>query len=185
MRRILILLFSFHSTLAVAQNVNHSQVLTDMLMQDKCFQAWDYKHLYGDSIVKETELIYNYKMSGFLNRPDSSAIYLERIFEECPAIMPDELTKLVFLNFLIGLYNETENYEKLVDVYDRAERLILTTSLGNNDIWKKEQLKLLNMFLMEAKSKLSNSKRNVFRYGYDENIMAIKKEPLVSSYNSI
>lgn len=182
MRRILILFLSFYTTSVISQNVNYSQILVDMLMRDECFQAWDYKQQYSDSIAKETELIYNYKMNGFLNRPDSSAIYLERIFDECPAIMPDETTKLAFFNNLIGLYSETENYIKLVETYDRIEQFILTESFSGNSCWKEEQLALLNNFRLEAKKKLNTPKIGVARCESDNYVaVSIQKEPFITT----
>lgn len=174
----------------IAQNINHSQVLIDLLMRDECLQAWDYKKQHNDRIAKEAELFYRYKMSGFLNRSDSSAIYLEQIFDEFPTFMINESTKLSFLNVLIGLYNETENYEKLVETYNLAEQLILTAPFSNTgDTWKEEQLVLLNNFRSEAKRKLITPKIEVIKYENGKNgEVDIQQEPFITTlaeYNGV
>lgn len=178
---IIILVACTNVVIVWGQNADCSQVLINLLMRDDCFQARNYKQQHNDNIVEEVELFYKYKMNGFLNRPDSAAIYLERIFEKYPAFMTDNVTKLGFFNNLIGLYNETENYKKLVETYDRIEKFILAESFSDNNSWKKDQLALLDNFRLEAKKKPHAPKIEVVRCGNDKNVtVSIQKESFIT-----
>lgn len=184
MKKILLAILFFYCCISVTkgQDVNCSQVLINLLMHDDCFQARDYIQQHDDSIVEEVKLFYDYKMNGFLNRPDSAAIYLEQIFEKYPSFMMDDATKLGFFNNLIGLYNETENYIKLVETYDRIEQFILTESFSANSRWKEEQLALLDDFRLEAQKKLHAPKIKVARCGSDNYVaVSIQKEPFITT----
>lgn len=171
MKRILLIVtFICACTTVVVGQEDHSQVLINLLMQDDYFHALSYKQQYNESIAEEVDLFYKYKMNEALNRPDSAAIFLEKLYKEYPSFMLHEATKLQFLNVLIGLYNETQNYEKLVATYNRAEQLILTSPFSDNDAgWKTEQLALLNNFRSEAQSKLHVPLMEVVRQRTDKN----------------
>ena len=140
-----------------AQSVDHSQNLVDMLMRGDCIRAWNYERQYRDSISKEAALFYQYKMNDLLNRPDSAAICLEQLLDKYPYFMRDD--KLSLLDALIGLYEETENYKKAVETYNREEQLIRTGSFNDNKNWKTELLALLDWLRKEAREKTKISPR--------------------------
>lgn len=165
MKRILLIVtFICACTTVVVGQEDHSQVLINLLMQDDYFHALSYKQQYNESIAEEVDLFYKYKMNEVFNKPDSAAIYLEQLLKQYPTFLPHEALNLEFLNVLIGLYGETQNYEKQVATYDRAELLIINEPFSDNsDSWKTEQLALLNNFRSEAKKKLHAPKIKVLK----------------------
>ena len=157
----LLIFLLFCKSVGFAQSVNHSQNLVDMLMRGDCIHAWDYEGQYRDSISEEAALFYQYRMNDLLNRPDSAAICLEQLFDKYPYFMMDNGAKLNFLNVLINLYNETEDYKKVVETYNRIEQLIRTGSFNNDENWKIEQLALLDKFREEAREKIGSFKTHI------------------------
>ena len=95
MKNRVIIFFSsllFVSTSLLAQR-NYGQELVNLLDGGKCFEARDFKKQYTDSMPENftnnafVALYYNYKMASFLNKPDSSAIYLHHLVTDYESIL--------------------------------------------------------------------------------------------------
>ena len=160
-----------------AQSVDHSQNLVDMLMRGDCIRAWNYERQYRDSISKEAALFYRYKMNDLLNRPDSAAICLEQLLDKYPYFMRDD--KLSLLDALIGLYEETENYKKAVETYNREEQLIRTGSFNDNKNWKTELLALLDWLREESREKIGSFKMHITKISPRETSIKLMPSPFI------
>lgn len=114
-----------------ANSIAHSQEakgLTDslyiLLGSQKVFEARDFYEKHKDSLQRDkaTSLIYASQMNVYLNKPDSAIRSIRRFLDEFN--IPDNRTKLYYLNMLGTLYIEKEDYKKLIEVVDEIEELL-------------------------------------------------------------
>lgn len=150
-RILLYIVISLITTNIIAQTKNYQWLLVDALAKDDFFKACEYKNVCGDTIAKSLDIFYQYKMYGYLNKPDSSAICLEKVLKEYPDFFSAPQTKFAYLNILIELWQNCENYEKLLEAYNMAEHLISTTNAGEN--WTYQQFAILKQLKVEAQKK--------------------------------
>lgn len=182
MKKLFILLFfSICTTFVVAQNVNHSQTLFDMLMRDECFKSWEYMHQYKDSIAPEVKLLYEHKNHGFFNRLDSSAFYYEKMIDECPMFFPDENTKLGGINVLIDLYSKAGTLEKVLEICQRVKDIIQNPPFNQDKDWQKQQLFNLSKLEKDVKEEMQIPKPCVVKDRNDANTIDIQKEGLLTA----
>lgn len=161
MKKMLLLLFGLYATLLVAQNVNYSQNLFDMLMRDDCFGSWNYLHQYNDSIVPEAKLMYKHKMSVYMNRLDSAAFYYEKMIQECPIFFPNEHIKLAGINVVLDFYIKSGNLEKVLEVCKMTEETIMKPPFDQDADWQKMQLLNLSQLEESVKNELKIARPKV------------------------
>ena len=150
-----LVLICLYATKLVGQNIYlPQQALADMLMRNEFFEARKQRKLCGDTLDKSLELCYAFKMHGYLNRPDSSAIYLERLLKEYPDFLADRYSKVYFMNELLNLYAEMGKYSKKLEVYNIAEQIISPYLLTNDSIWATQQLIAISRLRREDEEKL-------------------------------
>lgn len=137
-----ILFILLYAVTVCGQSTNHSQVLADLLSRDECFKAMDYIKLYKNSIYSpEIQALYKFKMHGYMNRPDSSAYYLEKMLSDYPSLcLNNNNLKAYFSNILISLYDEMGEYSKEINVLESIEKSLNSSSILGYESWKKEQL---------------------------------------------
>lgn len=135
---------------------DHTQELFNLLMCNDFFKARIYQQKNKEQIDVEGDLFYKYRMSYFLNKLDSAAIYLDKFIVKYPDFLPNESEKLYLYNLLIDLYTDTGNYNKLVDTYNDVEQLLVNLNSNSDSIWKKDQLMALSYFRNEAKKKINS-----------------------------
>lgn len=117
------------------------QILADLLARNEFFEARKQRERCGEiSIV--TDLFYEYKMHEWMNQPEKAAICLERMFNEFPDFFGGIQAKLEFVNLLLGLWVEVQNYEKVFKTYDMVESFIRTSEA--DDTWKQQQYDALS-----------------------------------------
>lgn len=165
------------------QNTDHCQIIANMLSRNECFQAMDYMKQYKDSILvsKETEAIYKYKMHSFMNRPDSSAYYLDKMFKDYPYVFSNDAnSQLYFLNELVGLYNDARNYAKVIDTYTLIEQSV--QKLPTDENWKKSQLAILAKCKEETSKCLTAPEIKVVNLSRKNEVVVdiTKKNPLIN-----
>lgn len=141
-----LLMFSSVFTVNIIGQDSYSQqeALAYMLSQDKFFEVRQQRKLCGDSIDEALELCYAYKMHGYLNRPDSSAVYLNRLLKEYPHFFGNRDSKVYFANKLLELYSDMGNYSKMLDAYDTVEGVIRLYLSGSDSIWAIQQLEAIS-----------------------------------------
>jgi len=121
--RVIIFLSSilFVSASLFAQR-NYGQELVNLLNEGKCFEARDFKKQYKDSMPKNptvnafVALYYNYKMTSFLNKPDSSAIYLHRLVTDYESILGP--SKSHFYGEMCNIYFDQQQFDKGIVLCD-------------------------------------------------------------------
>lgn len=95
---------------------NYGQELVNLLNEGKCFEAHDFKKQYKDSMPKSpveggfVELYYKYKMASFLNKPDSTNIYLHRLVTDYEDILGT--SKPHFYGEILNHYLGQQQFDK-------------------------------------------------------------------------
>lgn len=180
---LLLMFVCLYATNIVGQDIySQQQALADMLSRNEFFKARKQRQLCGDSIDKSLELCYAFKMHGYLNRPDSSAIYLEKILKEYPDFFGDRYSKMYFINELLNMYAEMGNYSKMSDAYDIAELVIKPYLLTNDSTWAKQQLMAISQLRCEYKEKLDIPQMTVTNLSKKkETSITFTEEPVLTS----
>lgn len=180
---LLFMLICLHVVNIVGQDVySQQQELADMLMRDEFFKARKQRQLCGDSIDKSLKLCYAFKMHGYLNRPDSSAIYLERMLKDYPNFFTNRETKVYFINELFDLCAEMGNYSKMLDAYNIAEQITKPYLFSNDSIWAKQQLIAISQLRREVEGKLEIPQMKVTNLSKKkETSIAFTEEPILTS----
>lgn len=178
-----ILLFFLCTTTVGGQNINHSQVLADLLSRDECFKAMDYMKLYKDSIFSpEIQALYKFKMHGYMNRPDSSAYYLEKMLSDYPSLyFNNDNLKAYFSNILISLYDEIGEYSKEIGVLESIEKSLNNSSIPGYESWKKEQLATICLQKKLLRERMNATPMRVINLSADKEVSVdiIKKDSMI------
>jgi hypothetical protein len=101
---------------------NYGQELVNLLNEGKCFEARDFKKQYKDSMPKSpveagfVELYYKYKMASFLNKPDSTDIYLHQLVTDYEDILGT--SKPHFYGEMLNHYLAQQQFDKGVALCD-------------------------------------------------------------------
>lgn len=164
----------FYATSVWGQGTNHSQVMANLLSRDECFKAMDYMMLYKDSIYSpEIQALYKFKMHGYMNRPDSSAYYLEKMLNDYPSLyLKDETLKSYFSSILIGLYDEIGEYSKALGVLESVEKSINSSTFSENESWKKQQLATISQQKKLFRERMKTSPAQVINL-FDEKDVSV------------
>ena len=192
MRRLplFLVLICLYATKLIGQDIYPpQQALADMLSRNEFFEARKQRKLCGDTLDKSLELCYAFKMHGYLNRPDSSAIYLERLLKEYPDFFGDRYSKVYFMNELLNLYAEMGKYSKKLEVYNIAEQIISPYLLTNDSIWATQQLIAISRLRREDEEKLDIPQMTVTNLSKKkETTLTFTEEPILASvieYNGV
>lgn len=179
-RLLLIVLACIITTNIVAQTKNYQWLLAEALSNDDFLMVRKYKNLCGDTIDASLNVFYHYKMYGYLNKPDSSAIYLEKALKEYPDLFSIPQTKFAYINILIELWHNLENYERLIGAYSMAEEL--TTSTNADEDWARQQLAFLKKLRKEAQEKMKMPKMSVKNISDNPQVtIPFTEEPVVTT----
>lgn len=179
MKKILLILFTCISILnTAAQDTHPLQVLANTLGQNDFFNAREQRKIITHSIPEPLDLFYKHKMCYFMNKPDSAAIYLEKILEQYPTFLGGMETKIQYINILLSLWNEVQNYNKVLKTYDIAEKLTCTPDI--NTTWQKEQITALSHLRNRTKQLDTIPKMTVVK-GEKAYYLDITEEPLITS----
>lgn len=175
----------FYATSVWGQGTNHSQVMANLLSRDECFKAMDYMKLYKDSIYSpEIQALYKFKMHGYMNRPDSSAYYLEKMLNDYPSLYLKDVTlKAYFFNVLIELYDEIGDYSKEIGVLESIEKSLNSSSLPGYESWKKEQLSTISQQKKHLRERMNASPMKVINLLDDKvvSVDIVKKDSMIIS----
>lgn len=173
----------FYATTVWGQGTNHSQVMANLLSRDECFKAMDYMKLYKDSVYSpEIQALYKFKMHGYMNRPDSSAVYLEKMLNDYPSLYLKDVTlRSYFSNILIGLYDEIGEYSKALGVFESIEKSINDSSIPGYESWKKEQLATISQQKKLLRERMKTSPAQVINLSDKKEVSVdiIKKDSMI------
>lgn len=136
MKKIFFVFFVCFSMSSFSQESDPSNVLFRMLMYDEFMDAREYHQQHSEEIVECIELFYKYKMHGSLNRPDSSAYYLERFIKEYPDAVLGDYSKIMFFTSLVNTYGEYDNYPKVIETYNLFEKWLNTSTPSADSVWR-------------------------------------------------
>lgn len=98
---------------------NYTQELINLLDEGKCFEAFNYKEKYKDSIPNDRffNLYYQYNMSRFFNKTDSAAIYLEEMTRpEYETIWNQNIGGIQ--GTLLRMYDDLQQYDNAIALCD-------------------------------------------------------------------
>ena len=168
------------------QHDNHCQKLVNMVMADSCFQSIEYMEKYKEGILpsEETMALYKFKMFGFMNQPDSSIYYLEKILKDYPSIYGGKGSpaEIFFINTLLDLYYKNADYSKSLELYTSIEKGLKSSSLIENAEWVDMQLEAIRNAKQTLLLYLKHSKPQVINVSNREEtlIPLIKQSPLIA-----
>ena len=98
---------------------NYTQELINLLDEGKCFEAFNYKEQYKDSVPDDHffNLYYQYNMSRFFNKTDSAAIYLKEM--TCPEYETVWNQNIGGIQgTLLRMYDDLQQYDNAIALCD-------------------------------------------------------------------
>ena len=99
-----------------------SQELVELLNNGDFFKSRSLYLQICDTISPDIDLYYKFRMAQFLNKKDSAAVYLERIFTEYPDLFGEETVNVYGL--LFGLYIDLGDIGRGIYTYERIKRFL-------------------------------------------------------------
>ena len=78
-----------------------SQELVELLNNGDFFKSRSLYLQICDTISPDIDLYYKFRMAQFLNKKDSAAVYLERIFTEYPDLFGEETVNVLKVNLML------------------------------------------------------------------------------------
>lgn len=99
-----------------------SQELVALLNNGDFFKSRSLYLQICDTISPDIDLYYKFRMAQFLNKKDSAAIYLERIFTKYPNLFEKETINIY--GILFDLYIDLKNINKGIYTYKRIEKYL-------------------------------------------------------------
>lgn len=161
---------------------SQQQALADMLSRNEFFEARKQRKLCGDTLDKSLELCYAFKMHGYLNRPDSSAIYLERLLKEYPDFFGNRESKMYFANRLLDLYSDIGNYRKQLRAYDTVEEIVKSYLSGEDSIGARQHLKVISRLRQIPKARMGIPQMAVTNLSKKKEVsITFTEEPVLTS----
>ena len=118
---IISLLIIGSSSFASAQR-NFAQEFIDLLMENRCMEVREMYQQHADELPLDDStfyLIYKSKMEFFFNRPDSGAIYLEKLLGNANYRVPLGITFFEFYRQLMMYYFFYQKFEDGIDLCNR------------------------------------------------------------------
>ena len=98
---------------------NYTQELINLLDEGKCFEAFNYKEKYKDSVPNDRffNLYYQYNMSRFFNKTDSAAIYMEEMTRpEYETVWNQNIGGIQ--GTLLRMYDDLQQYDNAIALCD-------------------------------------------------------------------
>lgn len=168
--------------LGLNAQIDSTQTLMNLLMQDEFFKARDYYRMYEKQVAAGGKLFYKYRMSYLSNNLDSASVYLDDFVTNYTKDARID-NKVVFFNLQVLLYTEMKDYSKLIETYDKIEQLIKKPPFDGEEYaeWQKEQFALMDEFKSDARKKITNPKMSVTRDNKGSKIMKLENDSLISS----
>lgn len=181
MKRIIFAIFVCLIVVELKAQINSTQKLMNLLMQDEFFDARDYYRMHKEQITTGGELFYKYRMSYLSNNLDSASVFLEDFVTNFTDDFSIE-NKVVFFNLQVSLYTEMKDYTKLIETYDRIEHLIKQPPFDGQEYaeWQNTQFALMKQFKCEARKNSSIPKMDVKRDNKVNNSIKLEKDSLIS-----
>lgn len=181
MKRIIFAIFVSLIVVELKAQINSTQKLMNLLMQDEFFDARDYYRMHKEQITTGGELFYKYRMSYLSNNLDSASVFLEDFVTNFTDDFSIE-NKVVFFNLQVSLYTEMKDYTKLIETYDRIEHLIKQPPFDGQEYaeWQNTQFALMKQFKCEARKNSSIPKMDVKRDNKVNNSIKLEKDSLIS-----
>lgn len=168
--------------LGLHAQVDSTQTLMNLLMQDEFFKARDYYRAYDKQIAAAGKQFYKYRMNYLSNNLDSASIYLDDFITNYTKDARID-NKIVFVNLQVLLYTEMKDYAKLIDTYDKIEQLIKQPPFDSEEYaeWQKAQFALMDQFKSDARKNLSIPKMCVSRDNKGSKLVKLENDSLISS----
>ena len=133
----LIVLYVFIPTWLYGQK-NKSQELVILLNSGEFFKSKRLHQQICDTISPEIDLYYKFRMAQLMNKDDSAAIYLEKIFVDYPELFGSETINVY--GILFDTYAHLNSYDKGVYTYDRMMQHLKENPYGIDEkelkLWK-------------------------------------------------
>jgi predicted aspartyl protease len=154
---------------------NPSQKLVNLLEQGYCFEAQKYylKNKLEFSQDYYLDTYYNYRMSQFFNKPDSSIIYLERFIK----ILKNENGNNVpgFYGHLVNLYYQKQDFRGMMSVMDQMEDYFKKNSLGFGKEYIEESMLKIKQYKADFNNKaIEEPQKRIVRYSIQPNVVNLE-----------
>lgn len=101
---------------------DNSSELVKLLNNNEFFKSREFYHQQCSTISPDIDLFYKFRMAQFLDKKDSCAIYLEKIFSEYPDLFEED--KINAYGVLFDTYINLRNNEKGLCTYERVEQYL-------------------------------------------------------------
>ncbi|MCC8146894.1 MAG: retropepsin-like domain-containing protein [Bacteroidales bacterium] len=121
MKIIILLLLCSLSSFLSGQNRNFDQELVDILFSENpdIFAAVDFNDQYGDSLQHPfSKDLYQVMVDIYMGRVDSAGAHIPHFLDKYYGNILDDGVKMNFLNELLDLYTNSENYNAAVEQLD-------------------------------------------------------------------
>lgn len=101
---------------------DNSSELVKLLNNNEFFKSREFYHQQCSTISPDIDLFYKFRMAQFLDKKDSCAIYLEKIFSEYPDLFEED--KINAYGVLFDTYINLRNNEKGLCTYERVKQYL-------------------------------------------------------------
>lgn len=101
---------------------DNASELVKLLNNNEFFKSREFYHQQCSTISPDIDLFYKFRMAQFLDKKDSCAIYLEKIFSEYPDLFEED--KINAYGVLFDTYIDLRNNEKGLCTYERVKQYL-------------------------------------------------------------